>query len=210
MNSVVDPLTGSIDLLALAKRERQRERQRERLKTKEKITCTCGQEVTRGRLKDHEKKPFHKAESKAREMRELDYIVFATDSFLGRVMLAANLPWRKEATNHTKRRRSSTIDFQFWCPRWMHSLFRESWALTQGFDIEEMIGPYALFLKDIFHDEAKRDAVFAAKRMGGLPAVRSFVVTPKMRAAKLRRDADGHEATAKLMRAEAATLDGQS
>lgn len=168
---------------------------------------------TRKGLDNHQLTPQCIAESNAREMRTKGWTITGESSPFHRIVEGAGMQARRESTAYEKpgawgrEPRRGSLKTETWIPAWVAKLFDEMWRITAGYSNDEALPLLSTFVRELHLEPEKRAAVFAAKRLKGVDAVRGFIFTPKIRAARLRHDAEKLFAQAADKRREADELD---
>ncbi len=181
---------------------------------KEKITCPrCKQQVTKGCITGHQKRPGCKAAHLARQLRGEGFGECG-DEFTKHVCQDAGVPLRREPTDYSKpawgRTRNGSengLKTRTWLPQWIVTLLSRSWVLTQGFGTEEARPFYVEAIKRAYNNPDDREALEAVYRFGEHDAVRNYVISPKVRANKKRQEAARLIDDATKLEAEANELD---
>ncbi len=185
---------------------------------KPKTKCQhCGAEVSRGFLPSHQKRPGCVAE-KNRRMMERRGMRIITDDMLIRVAQGAGLTMEHQPTKHGeigsgRTKKKSALLFEHWAPSWYYEVFGSagSWELRRmGKDtvnVDEGVKLYIPIVQEAATSPEQQEALIAMHAMSGIEGVKSLVFTSRLRATKLRKEAEDFREKAKALEAEAEGLD---
>jgi hypothetical protein len=157
----------------------------------ERYTCEwCGKTKVRiTNRKGHEKSIECTAARNASHMIRRGFERAYTGGFINRVCVTAGL--REESfTSSSRRGRRQGLEKESWVPKWVTKLLDDEVTLVGAYcGTSDAAVLYGHLIGKLAVDQDERAAVEAAHRMSGAKGVRTFVITPTMRAIKLREEA---------------------
>jgi hypothetical protein len=166
--------------------------------------------VSKGFLRNHQKRAGCGAEHLQRALYAAGLGMTGGDTFIHKVCESAGVQVRMEPTYYekpTSKSRGNGLKMKAWAPQWIINVLQRSWELTRGFTEEEVLPHYAEAIRLGHEDAEHRAAIDTMYRMGGTAEFRAYVIGPRVRAAKLRKEADMLFQNVAKLRAEADELD---